>query len=281
MPVMTPGRKRELTRQKANAAMRGPADTGQSVDEIDIDPPERTRRRTARTKRVPTRNSPPPKAATPHVRRGRRPNAPPPNPEVRHEEDDTVPMRALGTRAGQGGRRRVDPTAMREPMRDPHTGRIIVVRDGVTFTRRHTNTGDKFHIDQSDIPEGWSYQWIAVSVLGAGQRNSIQNFKGNVWVEVMTTRYPGRYAPESVKEHIVLDGLGLYERPEELTKEARGEEIQAARDLIRTRNDQFVPRLPEARKHRGTELRAKRSIEGMPGDIGRPVYQMDVDDGLL
>jgi len=277
MPVMTPQRQRERTRKAADAAMARPLDTGQSIDDVEIEAPP-VARRTARAKPAPR------KAAPPSKNTARRP---PPkrtaarNPQVRQEEDETIPMRALGTKAGVGGARiRRDPTAQREPMRDPNTGRVVVVRDGITYTRRHTNVGDKFHIDQADIPDGMSYQWIAVSVLGAQQRNGIQNFKGNGWTEVMTTRYPGRYASENVDEHIVLDGLGLYERPEELTREARAEEIQAARDLIRTRNDQFVPRLPEARARRGTELRAKRSIEGMPHDIGRPVYQMDVDDGL-
>lgn len=258
----------------AAIAADNPIDDGKAVDDMEV---TQARRKPGRPRKVASappsakRGRPPKKAAAPpHQGRAARPA-----PQARQEE---VPMRARAIP-------RRDPTAarspMREPMRDPQTGRIVIVRDGKTYTRRHTNVGDKFHIDKADIPDGMSYQWIAVTILGAEQRNTVAAFNQNGWEPVDMSRYPGRYGPEKAHGHIIIDGLGLYERPEELTEEARGEEITAAKELIRTRNDQFVPRLPEARSRRGTQLRAKRSIEGMPTDIGRPVYQMDVDDGLV
>ena len=281
---MSESRLRERARKAADAAMAdNKMDTGQSIDEVNIEVPSVPRRSARVTaaaihaaarkprKAAPVRSAaaPPKKTARKHA--VKRPAWRPPY--HRSDSEDAVPMGARPPRQ--------DPTAMREPLRDPKTGRIVIVRDGITYTRRQTNVGDKFHIDAADIPDGMSYQWIAVSVVGAEQRNSVANFKANGWREVMMERYPGRYGPTEAKGHVIIDGQGLYERPEELTREARGEEIAAARALIRTRNDQFVPRLPEARSRRGTELRAKRSIEGMPTDVGRPVYQMDVDDGLV
>lgn len=192
----------------------------------------------------------------------------------------------------QARAKRRDPTVQRGPTReapakrdikrDPVTGRVMVMgRDGQMITRRITQHGDRFHIDKADIPEGWSYQWIAMEIMGAHQRQSLANFAAGGWEPVTMDRYPGRYGPKGSIEHIILDGLGLYERPKELTEEARGEEVDAARALIRTRNEQFVPKMPESRRRRGTQLQAKRSIEPMPQDIGRPVYQMDVDPGLV
>lgn len=186
--------------------------------------------------------------------------------------------------------KRRDPTVRRvEVQRDPVTGRVMAMgRDGKMVTRRVTNTEDKFHIDLADIPEGWSYQWIAMEIVGAEQRHSLASFKMGGWEPVTMDRYPGRYGPSHINgklntTHIAIDGLGLYERPRELTEEARGEEIAAARNLIRTRNEQFTPKLPDARSSRlrGTGLQARRSIEGMPADIGRPAYEVDVDAGLV
>jgi hypothetical protein len=235
------------------------------------------------------------KAAAPSLPRRRPPipqpradYEPPPRRARAQQLDPEIEARAA--RVGVGGRQparpRVDPTVRRDLQRDPHTGRVIIERGGKIYTRRHTNVGDKFHVDVVDIPDGMSYQWVAITVAGAEQRNSIAQFQQNGWESVPMSRYPGRYGPEKLNgkpnnEPIIIDGLMLCERPIELTIEAREEEIGAARELIRTRNEQFVPKLPESRSRRGTELRAKRTIEGMPPDVGRPSYQMDVDDGLL
>lgn len=183
---------------------------------------------------------------------------------------------------------KLNPTVRRDLTRHPETGRVVVVRDGITYTRTHSNQGDKFFIAASDVPDGMSYQWIAVTVDGAEQRNSMQGFEMNGWRPVKMHRYPGRYGPALLngrknESPIILDGLMLVERPIELTIEAREEELKAAHQLIRTRNEQFAPKLPGAldRDRRGTGLRAKRSIDRMPSDIERPTYQMDVDDGLV
>jgi len=184
---------------------------------------------------------------------------------------------------------RRDPTVTgRRVERDPATGRVSVMgRSGKMVTRHVSHAeGDPYFIAPGEIPEGWTYQWIAVTVTGQEQRKSLASFARGGWEPVPMSRYPGRYGPAKLQgkdneEHIVIEGLGLYERPTELTDEARHEEVTAAKNLIRTRNEQFSPKLPEARRRPGTELRAKRTIEGMPPDVGRPDYQMDVDEGLL
>lgn len=249
----------------ARTARQTASDTGGSIDEIAAAPP------TPRpTKRAPLKKAQPVKKRTPlHANRDQ---APPKAPvkRVSHVREDHRPIQP-----------RRDPTVVREGRRDPHTGRIVITRGGREWTRRIVDTGDKFSIDRADIPDGMSYQWVAVTVTGAEQRNSVRGFYQNGWEPVCMSRYPGRYGPPDATGDIIIDGLQLCERPEDLTREARAEEIEAAKGLIRTRNEQFVPRLPEALERRGTGLRAKRSIEGMPGDIGRPVYEMAVDEGLV
>jgi hypothetical protein len=63
-----------------------------------------------------------------------------------------------------------------------------------------------------------------------------------------------------------------------VTLEARAEEVKAAKALLRTQNEQFQPKLPEARsrRYRGTELVINRELEQMPDDL-RP--QHIIDDG--
>lgn len=228
----------------------------------------------------------------PAPRRGRPPRVEQPRADWepqsprRTMNDPDLEARAAKVGVGHRAPPRATPTVRREVPRDPHTGRVVIERGGKIYTRRSTAVGDKFHIDPADIPDGMSYQWIAITVAGAEQRNSIAQFQQNGWEAVPMSRYPGRYGPANHQgklnnDPIVIDGLMLCERPIELTIEAREEEIGSAKELIRTRNDQFVPRMPEARARRGTELRAKRTIEGMPPDIGRPAYEVDVDQGLL
>jgi hypothetical protein len=265
-----------------------PIDEGQSIDDLDTTP-LRAPRRAAAPKRAAPRKAPaPPPRARPRIPQPRADYEMPPKRQTRTRLDPEVEMRAR--RVGVGNMRpppRPDPTVRRDFMRDPQTGRIIIERDGVMYTRRVVNTGDKFQVDANDIPDGMSYQWIAVTVDGMEQRNSMAQFEMNGWRPVPMSRYPGRYGPQKAKngainhEPIIIEGLMLVERPIELTIEAREEEIGAAKSLVKTRNEQFQPRLPDALARRGTGLRAKRTIEGMPPDVGRPVYEMDVDDGLL
>jgi hypothetical protein len=262
-------------------------DDGVSVD--DVTPGAvAARARTRRQAAVKAAAEPPRPRGRPRIAQPKADYEPDPPRRTRHQLDPEMEARAAQVGVGNRipMRARVDPTVRRDLQRDPNTGRVVIERDGKIYTRRHTNVGDKFHVDAADIPDGMSYQWIAVTVAGTEQRNSLAQFQQNGWESVPMSRYPGRYGPEKLAgkanhDPIIIDGLMLCERPIELTIEAREEEIGAARQLIRTRNEQFTPKLPEARGRRGTELRAKRTIEGMPPDIGRPSYQMDVDEGLV
>ena len=100
----------------------------------------------------------------------------------------------------------------------------------------------------------------------------------NGWEPVPASRHDGVYMEKGHDGPIIVDQMMLVERRVELTLEARAEEIAAAKGLLRTQNEQFQPRMPGARAHQETRLRARRTIERMPGDIGRPDLQ--VDDGV-
>lgn len=201
---------------------------------------------------------------------------------------DETGLSATRRAAVADARRAVRQPVKRMPEREvlrAENGRVMARgRDGQMLTRKRINTGDKFHIDQKDIPEGWSYQWIAEAVFGNSDKDVISTtgFIENGWTPVPAKRHEGQFMPVGYRGNIRREGLGLYERPQELTDEARAEEIGAARNLIRTQNEQFQPRLPGARAgQRGTGLQAKRTIEGLPPDVPRPQYEISVDDGLV
>jgi hypothetical protein len=258
--------KSQMTRMRnARVAQQAAKDPGVSIDDLAAGPAAAI-----------AADNPAPK------RRGRPPKVKPVAPtRDKRTTLKSVPRQATHPKPTQHATPRRDPTVQRTANRDPATGRVVVIRNGKTYTRRTINTEDKFHIDPADIPEGMSYQWISHTIIGQEQRNTMAAFATNGWEPVDLSRYPGRYAPPNATGAIILEGMMLVERPIELTLEARAEEIREAKNLIRTRNEQFTPKLPEALERRGTGLRAKRSIEGMPPDIGRPAYEMAVDEGLV
>lgn len=177
---------------------------------------------------------------------------------------------------GDEARRELQP---KRPLQYGPNGRVMVMgRDGKMLTRTSVGTSDKFHIPAEIIPDGWSYQFIACSVYG--KRESTIGFMNNGWAPVMANRHDGMFMPIGHDGPIIVDELMLVERPIELTLEAREEEIGAARNLIRTQNEQFTPRLPGARRHPETQLRARRTIEVLPPDVPSPQYRYGVDDGV-
>lgn len=169
---------------------------------------------------------------------------------------------------------------IRQPvLRDKH-GRVAALgRDGILLSRKVTETGDIFHIDNELIPAGWTYQWITSQVIGKSQK--ISHFMQNGWTPVPASRHPGLFMPLDYEGAIEQEGLMLVERPKVLTDDARREEMDRARNLLRVQNDQFRPKLPGARSQPGTGLRAKRTIEGLPPDVDAPGYEIDAEDGLV
>lgn len=141
---------------------------------------------------------------------------------------------------------------------------VVEGRDGEVLTRRRVNTGnDKFDIPKAEIPDGWTYQWNAVSVLNQEMvSEQVQMFE-NGWRPVPASRHRGRWFKPDYEGAIIVDGLRLEERPESLTKEAAREDTLAARKLMRDQTDalKLTEKLPEgfsdARKYRGTGLQGR------------------------
>lgn len=192
--------------------------------------------------------------------------------EIEEYEQPSYPRMAPVGRSESGGR-----GMERMPIRRNEFGRIMVLNRQNRMVSR-TNWGhgsDKFDVPLHWIPEGWTYQWLAVDIYGKPMNNN--GMFANGWEQVPARRHDGAFMERGHQGPIVLEGMMLVERRVELTMEARGEELAAAKGLLRTQNEQFQPRMPGARAHDQTRLRVRRTLERMPGDIGRP--ELRVDDG--
>lgn len=156
----------------------------------------------------------------------------------------------------------------RTPMRSPKTGRSQAVgRNGEVLSRQRTQTGDIFEIPRSLIPDGWDYQWCAVSVTGNTEILLDQNLMmaENGWRPVPAERYPGRFMPVGHKGSIVRGGQMLMERPLVLSEEARAEDIKAAHQLISDRNESL--KLGSVKKDMASGFEMSRKYRGTGGDI--------------
>lgn len=167
--------------------------------------------------------------------------------------------------------------ATRQPARDatreticitPRRGAMVVTgRDGEQLTRRRTQVGDPYHVPGKEIPDGWTYQWNPVTVLNEEQTRMQNMHYANGWRPVLAQRHPGRWTKPGHTGDIIVEGLRLEERPEELTDEALQEEAHKARQQVRDQTEslRLSKKLPEGfqagQRYRGTGADVRLSID--------------------
>lgn len=165
----------------------------------------------------------------------------------------------------------------RTPIRAQRDGGRVQVtgRNGEVLSRQRTQTGDIYEIPRELIPQGWDYQWCAVSVVGNTEILMDQNLMmaENGWRPVPAERHPGRFMPVGHKGSIVRGGQMLMERPMALSEEARAEDIRAAHRLISDRNESL--KLGSVKKEMAQGFEMSNKYRGTGGSI-----KMDIDRGL-
>lgn len=230
--------------------------------------------------RAPQRKAPPKKAAR---KPAKRPPLVPQQARRTVEEDEAYAAAPVRRNAPRPPSR---PEGTRDTVREPsRSGGVVVAgRGGEQLTRRRTSVGDKYHLDLSEVPQGWSYQWNPVTILNQGVNeivNSDLTMHENGWRPVPSTRFAGRWTPHGHVGDIVVDGLRLEERPLSLTQEAQAEDTARAKALIRDRTDALrmtQKQLPGANvaRARGHAGEMRMSID--PG-LDIPVPEHQIDDG--
>jgi hypothetical protein len=162
----------------------------------------------------------------------------------------------------------------------------FIGRGGETLTRSRKGGIDPYHVPSEIVPEGWSYQWNAVTIynnpdLLVGQQMQMSE---NGWRPVPAERHPGRYVPFNKTGDIVRDGMRLEERPIGMTEQARAEEVAAAMQQMRDRDESLMGSKANVRgamkngfemnpgRYRGTGGSLRMSID--PGvDIPAPSHK--------
>jgi hypothetical protein len=98
---------------------------------------------------------------------------------------------------------------------------------------------DSFAIDPRIIPDGWSYEWKVMTVLGAkNAANEIATARGG-WEPVPASRHPELMPKGWSGVTIERDGMILCERPKEITDEAVMREKLKARNQVRDKEQQI------------------------------------------
>lgn len=106
------------------------------------------------------------------------------------------------------------------------------------LVRRRRRVDDKFFMDRSKIPDGWSYEWKRQKVYGMTDVDHQVNLRENMWQPVPSSRHP-EMMPTGHDGPIEKDGMVLMERPQYLTEEARQEDYEIAMDQVRVKEQQL------------------------------------------
>jgi hypothetical protein len=152
------------------------------------------------------------------------------------------------------------------PIRGLQRGEVLG-RNGEILSRKRSGGGDPFAAADSLVPDGWEYQWCAISIIGNTEMLMDQNltFAENGWRSVPAERYPGRFMPEGHKGSIIRGGQMLMERPKPLCDAARAEDLKLARQLISDRNESL--KLTSVKKGMADGFEMGNRYRGTGGDV--------------
>lgn len=209
----------------------------------------------------------------------------PPRTDQQATRPPEVPLRAAPNppqaRAQQidmdDGADRIETRAGRIGGREDARGGIMG-RDGEVLSRTRANDSDPFEVPPNLAEKGWEYQWIAESVYNSTEHTMRHklNMEQNGWRPVAATgKFSGIWTPKSYTGHITQGGQGLYERPKQLSDEARAEDQVRARQQMNDRDESLMGSKAQLRKAMGNGLSMERKYRGAGGDL-----RMSIDRAL-
>ena len=127
---------------------------------------------------------------------------------------------------------------------------------------------DRFAIDTSIVPDGWSYEWKRKTIYNQEDPAYQIRLADGGWTPVPANR-DARHAalmPFGNFATIERDGMILMERPKELTDEAKDIEYRRARNQVRAKEAQLsaTPDGTMTREDARVRPTVKKSYEAMP-----------------
>ena len=120
---------------------------------------------------------------------------------------------------------------------------------------------DRFYIDPSIIPDGWSYEWKRKTIWGKEDPAHEVELARQGWEVVPATRHP-QMMPKGNWQTIERDGMMLMERPKVLTDDVHASNLKKARLQVRAKEAQ-LNQAPEGTFDR-EKPSIKKSFEAMP-----------------
>lgn len=128
--------------------------------------------------------------------------------------------------------------------------------------RRIYTSGNQFDFDETKIPPGMKYQWIATHVAGMETRNAIIA-EQNGWTVVPADRHPELAGLRATKEQSIdIGGQRLYEIPIEYYQEEKDMNDFAARNAVESQ----IARLGLAARRDGVRQPFKRDMAPVSGE---------------
>lgn len=97
---------------------------------------------------------------------------------------------------------------------------------------------DRFHVPAHLIPDGWSYEWKRHTLIGKEDPAYQTAVERSGWEPVPASRHIGMM-PKGYEGPITRDGMILMERPAELTNDAHSRSFRAAKDMVRSKEQQL------------------------------------------
>lgn len=125
---------------------------------------------------------------------------------------------------------------------------------------------DRFRVNASEIPEGWTYEWKRKYTLGQHDPSYEVELARKGWEAVPLSRHPHMMPSNMNMSTIERDGMILMERPKELTDEARDVELRRARSQVRQKEQQLAatPEGTMTRDHPQARPSVRKGYEPMP-----------------
>ncbi len=148
------------------------------------------------------------------------------------------------------------------------------VREEPRLKRVRRDNVDPFFVPPDIIPEGFTYQWNAVSVIGNTDvvLDKLMGYYENHWRPVPAERHPGMFVPYGSKGEIIRGGLRLEERPKYLTDEANAEQVMIAKQQMRIQTESVMGRLGQTL---GPGMAAPNSYQRSRFNTDRAMVQID------
>ena len=114
---------------------------------------------------------------------------------------------------------------------------VATLADGTTISYGGT-IRDRFSIDQSMIPDGFTYEWRNHTVIGQTFQEDTNDDYRNGWRPVPASRHPD-LAGRDTNGAIIMSGSILCERPLAFSEKARADERDRYRASEQRQRQQF------------------------------------------